>query len=311
MNCFKLTSTLCLGTFMLAVACGDPPKTDETGESSSTSGTSAGTQPTEGVTETSAADSSTTDVSGTVGESMTMGESSSSTGPDTGVTTGTPACPDEENQDNNAECTDASGCGCKSGNCFLVPILGGWCGECLSDEDCAPGGCTVPNPIAGTGSVCNMGEPGQGCMSDAVCTDPDNLSCGTLLEVPGIITVSTCGECLTNEECVDMMLPNCSPQYDVMNFTGKLACVADFSVPQDGGCNLADDGMGEPVGNQACYKPEMGDAHGFCGDADVMGLLHVGICGECNSNADCMQGETCTDPVVDLMAGALVGSVCQ
>ena len=46
-------------------------------------------------------------------------------------------------------------CGCASGLCFLVPILGGWCGECLVDADCGNGGCTIPDPISSVGATCN------------------------------------------------------------------------------------------------------------------------------------------------------------
>ena len=305
MNCLKLTSSLCVGFFLLA-ACGTPKDTTASGDESSSSSsplTTTGDTPTDSNGMTSVGDSTTT-TSG-ASESQTMGEDTSSTQPDTTVTDPTTGgCPDPENQDNNLECTDATGCGCKSGFCFLVPILGGWCGECLVDTDCGAGGCSVPNPIAMTGATCNMGEPGAGCMTDAVCTDADNALCGTLLEVPGIISVSTCGECAENADCADMAEPNCTPVFDVANFTGKYECVADNSVPQDGGCNLTDDGMDNPVGNAACVS-------GFCGEANVMGLLKVGICGECNSDMHCQMGETCSDPIVDLEMGALVGSLCM
>ena len=301
MNCFKLTSNLCLGALLALSACGTPKDPADTGDDESTSQPQTETTdntPTDSVGETSVGSSS----EGGMSEAQTMGETSNSTGPDTGVTTEM-ACPDMPDQENNAECTDSSGCGCKSGLCFLVPILGGWCGECLVDTDCGEGGCSVPNPIAGTGSVCNTGEPGAGCMTDDVCTDPDNLSCGTLLEVPGIISVATCGECSENADCTDPALPNCTPTYDVMNFSGKYVCVADNTVPNNEGCNLTEEN-GEPVGNVACMS-------GFCGEALVMSLLSVGICGECNSDADCNMGQTCTDPQVDLTNALLVGSVCQ
>jgi len=225
---------------------------------------------------------------------------------DTGVTTGASKCMDAiEGQPNDALCADASGCGCASGKCYLVPILGGWCGECLADADCSPGGCTVPNPIDNIGSTCNMGEPGAGCETSEVCTDLANANCGTLLEVMGIIKVATCGECATNADCTaDPKLNNCAPTYDVMKFSGKYVCVEDGSTPNNEGCNLQDEGNG-PVGNKACMS-------NFCGEANVMGLLKVGICGECNSNADCpVDKPTCSDSQVDLNQATLVGSVCM
>lgn len=305
MNCLKLTSSLCLGALLALPACTPKDETTATaGESTSSPGTDPSdseSTPTEGGTDPSVSGGSSS--GGGNSDAMTMGESSDGTG-NTSVTTSEPSCPDMENQENDAACTDASGCGCKSGKCFLVPILGGFCGECLVDTDCGEGGCTVPNPIAGVGATCNMGEPGAGCMTSDVCTDPANADCGVLLEVPGIISVATCGECAANADCEDANLPNCTPTYDVANFSGKYVCVADNTVANNDGCNLTDDGMGGVVGNTACMS-------GFCGDAVVMGLLHIGICGECNSNEDCAPNQTCTDPVVDLEMGALVGSVCM
>ena len=90
-----------------------------------------------------------------------------------------------------ASCTSAGEC--LSGNCYLVPFLGGYCGECNEDADCPDGGCTPPNPFDNGGSTCNMGEAGGGCESDEVCMD--GLSCGTVLDLLGLITISTCGEC--------------------------------------------------------------------------------------------------------------------
>lgn len=270
-------------------------------------GTSAGetessSDPTMGQTQTSVP---TTTEPETTGTSTTTGDPTT-TSPTTTVTTtttGEPACNDPEGQANDASCTDPSGCGCASGKCFVVPALGGFCGECLADSDCAEGGCSVPNPIAGVGATCNMGGPGEGCMSNDICTDPANGICGTLLEVPGIITVATCGECQVNADCADPAAANCTPTYDVANFKGQLTCVADGSLDVNTGCSLEDDG-GNPAGNKACKS-------GFCGEASVMGLLKLGICGECNSDADCDGGKMCSDPSVDLNSGSLIGSVCM
>ena len=305
MTLFKIS--LCLTSLALISAlpaCSDR-KTGGEGadESSSTSGepTTMDVEPTTSGDPTTVGSTTSVDSEGTVTD-----PTGGSTTENTSVTTGEPSCMDAmEGAPNDTPCTDASGCGCASGKCFLVPILGGWCGECLGDMDCSPGGCTVPNPVDGVGATCNMGEPGAGCESSEVCTDPANTSCGTLLEVPGIIKVSTCGECSSNAECTaDPLLKNCAPSYDVMNFTGLYRCVEDGSTPTGEGCNLTEEG-GKPVGNAACES-------GFCGEANVMGLLKVGVCGECNSNADCpMEKPTCSDPLVDLDAAALVPAKCM
>ncbi len=308
MTRYKLVS-LCLSSLALiaAPACGDRTKTTDTSDESSSSTSSASGSTTSGTPTTT--DPTMPVTTSTEPTGSGSGSATDSTTGDTTVTSGPPACMDPmEGAPNNTECADASGCGCASGKCFLVPILGGWCGECLGDEDCAPGGCTVPNPIDGVGATCNKGEPGAGCQSDAVCTDPMNSLCGSLLAVENIIDVSTCGECATNADCKDPKLPNCTPTYDVKNFSGKYVCVGDATVPSGEGCNLTDDGMGAPVGNAACET-------GFCGEANVMGLLKVGVCGECNSNEDCMAQNPpkmkCNDPQVDLNAAALVAATCS
>jgi len=312
MTRFKLTSFhlgLCLGSFALLAACGGrkDDSDDTSGGSSSTGGASSTdpTVPTEGGTSAS----STTDA--TAGSQTDSDPTNPTTTlPDTTATTGD-LCADDAPLPNNMACNDASGCGCESAMCFVVPALGGFCGECLVDADCKDvtgGGCTVPNPIAGIGSTCNMGEAGAGCETNDICTDPAAGFCGLLLSVPGIINVSTCGACAVNDDCVaaNPKTPNCSPTYDVMNFSGQYVCVEDASVPNNGGCNLAKDAMDLPVGNAACES-------GFCGEASVMGLVKLGICGECNSNADCVAigKQTCTDPVVDLQGATLQGSICM
>ncbi|MCY1006365.1 hypothetical protein OV079_12490 [Nannocystis pusilla] len=228
---------------------------------------------------------------GTTGEPTTgTSDSEPSGGP---MTTDVGPCNDTPNQPQDAACTDSSGCGCSSGKCFIVPALGGFCGECLADADCDGGGCTPANLFTGGGSVCNEGGPGDGCQSDAVCSDPSNDVCGTLFEVPGIITVSTCGECETNADCGGQT-PVCAPTYDLANLSGRFDCVAPGSVANGGGCES----------DAACTS-------GHCGEASIMGLLKLGVCGECVADGDCSPGEQCSDAQVDLQSGQVFGATCQ
>lgn len=212
-------------------------------------------------------------------------------------------CADAPDQPNDSACIDPSGCGCASGKCFLVPAIGGFCGECLGDEDCGGGGCTIPNVVGGVGSKCNNGGPGDGCMSDAVCNDPSAPLCKAVIEIPGILTVATCGACRSNADCPDPALHNCSPDYDLAGFTGQYSCKADGAVANNGGCNLGDC-QGEPLGDRAC-------ASGICSEANIMGLVKLGVCGECDGPGDCQAGRSCADPLVDLENSAMFGSVCQ
>ncbi|MFY0536931.1 hypothetical protein [Nannocystis pusilla] len=170
------------------------PLTTTVGQTVTTFPTSEGT--TLPVTE-----GSITDPSDTHSSTVTTDVISTSIIPETTDFTTGSFCNDPLGQPQNSSCTDASGCGCESGKCFVVPVLGGFCGECLGDDDCPDGGCTVINPVAGVGSKCNLGKAGDGCESDAACTDPTAQDCSPVLEVPGIITVATCGECKTDVDC--------------------------------------------------------------------------------------------------------------
>ncbi len=211
-------------------------------------------------------------------------------------------CNDAPGQPNDSECADERGCGCESGKCFVIPVLGGWCGECLDDGDCSPGGCTIPNLSSSVGSRCNKGEPGAGCESDAVCSDPEHPHCGVVLQVENIFTLATCGACVSNLDCPPAA-HNCTPIYDIPNWAGVFECVSDDVVPSGEGCNLADNGQGEPIGNDVC-------ASGRCGMTKWMGLIEIGVCGECNSNADCpVNAPKCQNADVD-PDGVLVPASC-
>jgi hypothetical protein len=204
-----------------------------------------------------------------------------------------PTCP-QEPQEAGGSCTD--NCECISEKCFSVPLIGGSCGECVSDADCPDGGCSIPNPLAmpPQGSVCNMGEAGGGCETDDVCQE--GLFCGTLLDVPGVLTLSTCGVCLVDADCGEQL---CSPTIDVANFTGQKLCVDAGSVPNGQACDL----MG--TGNDACMS-------GLCATVDIMGIAQVGVCGDCSVDADCdvAAGEVCTPADIDTTTGEVTAPTC-
>lgn len=249
--------------------------------------------------ETTESPSTTEEPTGSMSETTTVGESSDSESDsesDTTETTEGPMC-DPQLDDGDICKMD---CECFSGSCYLVPLIGGSCGECKVDADCPNGGCTLPNPYGMVGASCNNGEPGKGCETDEVCSDPDNAICGTILEAAGILAIKTCGECATDADCGGAT-PHCAPDLDVGMFTGILSCKADAAVAQDG----------------ACQKPGQLDAvcmSGMCSAANVMGVIDVGICGECLGDDDCQPGQTCVDAEIDLMGGdldALTGSFCE
>ncbi len=215
----------------------------------------------------------------TVGDTATTADSSGEVPPEPGPN-GT-MC--EENEE------------CISGFCYYNSALGGICGDCNTDADCEGGGCSLPNPLAQppTGAVCNMGEPGAGCMSDEVCEG--DYTCATILEIPGIFEAATCSECITDADCDGGQL--CSPSYDVLNISGQRVCVDAGSVANGEGC----DHLG--TGDDACTS-------GLCAVVDIMTLLQLGVCGDCGVDADCTAPEVCLEADIDITTGVVTPPTC-
>lgn len=194
-------------------------------------------------------------------------------------------------QPNGSTCTADSEC--MSGHCYVVPFLGGQCGECTADGHCTDGGCTPPNPFESNGSFCNMGEKGGGCQSDDACAE--GLSCSTVLDLLGLIVLTNCGECQSDMECIDGQI--CAPIVDVGSFSGYRECITPNSLEHGAYCDL------EGNGDQVCES-------GICSVVDIMGLAEIGSCGQCNVDSDCGNG-FCTPGEFLLDTGTLTGSTCQ
>jgi hypothetical protein len=270
-----LTLIACLGLAFAPAGCAKDPATDEGGSESETAGDGDGDQ--------------TGDGDGEQGD----GDGDQPGDGDGEDTDGECVPGDPNGLPMGGTCTDGSECG--SCECYLVPFLGGQCGACDEDADCAAstgGGCTPPNPFMNNGSTCNMGEAGGGCETSDVCAD--GLSCGTVLDLLGLIQISTCGECATDADCTDQI---CAPVVIVEEFNGQNTCIDANSLLQDSFCNL------EGNGDMACESQ-------ICSVVDIMGLAQVGACGECNSDADCGMNQTCNPGEFVLDTGSLVGSVC-
>ncbi|NVB37732.1 hypothetical protein G6O69_07795 [Pseudenhygromyxa sp. WMMC2535] len=273
---YALTLFACLGLTLSITACGDSSGDDDVGDDDEASGTEDTTESDSGTeTETGSDDGET----GTTTEGETdVGETDT-----TEETAG--------DLPNGAACTSDGEC--MSANCYVVPFLGGQCGECNEDADCDAGGCTAPNPFESNGSTCNMGELGGGCESSDVCED--GLTCGNVLDLLGLIQINTCGNCETDDMCTDDQI--CAPLVSVEEFSGVNDCIDPGTLEQDAFCNL------EGNGDNAC-------ASGICSTIDIMGLAEVGACGQCNSDDDCA-GDTCVAGEFVLDSGMLVGSTCQ
>jgi len=292
------------------------PTTEQTTPGTSMSGTSESTGVLTGATSKTTGEG-TADVTGITGEeTMTMGSTSGSstgtgstgtgstgTGSTTGSTSGGDACveppfdPDPKGE-SGAVCLTDEECAPEQ-RCFLVPLLGGLCGECLVDADCPDGGCTVPNLLNSVGAVCNTGKPGAGCESDAVCDSTCNNHCGLAIDASPILKINTCGACKTSDDCVDGEGDGlCVPKVDIVNFTGTNACVSPGSLADGESCSL------QPGDEAAC-------ASGICATAAVMNVFKVGVCSECDVDEDCGPGESCNNAYVDDEGGVLVAGACQ
>lgn len=235
-------------------------------------------------TASGSASATTTNPSTTDGTTTEMTTSVSDTMP---TTTGT------EPQPNGATCMSNEEC--ESGMCFLAGILGGICSACLTDDDCE-WGCGLPNPLVDPplGAECTMGMLGQGCMTEEACMDPEHF-CALIIDVPGVLSASTCSECETTADCDEGTV--CNVSVSIETISGQKTCVTPESVPDGEFCDLEGDG------DLACTN--------FCGEADIMGIAQFGVCGQCNNvtGEGCEGGQECEPPTVDL-DGTVVPSMC-
>ncbi len=180
---------------------------------------------------------------------------------------------------------------CESEFCYTVPTMGGFCSECLTDEDCGMGTCSVDLMLGY--AVCTDGSLGVMCSSDEGCMEP--LVCATVVDTGGVFPLDFCSECRDDVPCTDGQL--CTPVIDIEALGGFNGCVDPMSVPNNGACPLVG-GVGDGA---VCQS-------GICTSALALGLVPIGLCGECAVDADC-PGGTCTPAVADM--NGVSGSICM
>lgn len=279
----RLSCTLLLTTTLVLGCRGDDP-----GGSSETEGSSGGS--TEGASATTA--EPTTSEGGT--SSSSTGEPTTTNSSQGFITTQSTSDTGTTNpQPLGGMCmTDDE---CESMNCYQNPLMPGQgvCSECNEDVDCttAMTGISCSFGVMGY-AVCEDGSLGDQCMSPDACMD--GLFCDAVINIPipGIIP-NTCGECGDSSDCMNGQI--CSPEVDFMNASGAKKCVEPGSVPNDSFCP-----QDAPDGDMACMS-------GVCSTATIMGIVMLGICGECKDDGDCMGG-TCM-PAEAGMNG-VTGSKC-
>lgn len=284
-----------LGTALLLSGCGDDK--DQTAGGDTDADTEADTFPPLTTTDDSNSGQSSDPTTGSASDSDSATTTDSGTtggtgmddggfiGMDTGDTGAGDPLP------NGAEC--AANEDCMSEFCYSIPTVGGVCSECLVDQDCETGTCSLEfefgYAVCTDGSMGNMCNTDEGCMGDLVCAE--------LIDTGGLFNANYCSECKTTADCADGQ--TCSPYYDESGFSGYLYCVEPASVPSGQGCPV-ENGTGD---DSVCMD-------GHCSVVEVFqGFAQIGLCGQCNEDTDCMDGQTCTPA----MAGqrGLFGSVCE
>lgn len=288
----RFRHVLCVTAFGVLCSCSDDgtlPQSEDssTGNVDSTGAVSmTASTGTAGMSSTSATTSATSD-------DATLSASDSGGTADSGGFIN----PESEDSGPDGPQPNGGGCanneGCESGFCYAIPQIGGVCSECLVDSDCEAGTCAVD--FAAMYAVCTDGSIGNMCNSDEGCAG--DLVCTELIDTGGLFNASFCSECGPTAPCAGDLV--CAPMYDAAAFTGHFTCVEAASVPNGGGCPIAD-GVGDGA---PC-------ASGMCGVADVfMGLVQLGVCGECLTDDDCEAKMTCVPANVDM--NGLMGAACQ
>ncbi len=182
--------------------------------------------------------------------------------------------------------------------CYVIPGVGGSCGECNSDDDCAVGGCTPPDSLfSGAQATCNLGAAGDGCQTDEACNDPCAPFCVELATYFELAPVSACGACRTDEDCSGET-PFCMPLLDEGEAIGPTACVSAGAIPDHRPC------WPGASGDNACSS---GHCSPFIAEGFKTGL---GVCGSCTIDADCGADHACVGADIDV-GNAFEGSHCE
>lgn len=185
-------------------------------------------------------------------------------------------------------CTDDGQC--SSSECFVFPGVGGICGYCDEDADCA-WGCNHPGMLTDppVPSVCGDGDVGTGCESNGACMS--GLLCSEVATAGFGYTLKTCGECSVDSDCSPTQV--CGVAFDFSRQEAYRAC----EKPADRGFGSICESNGQCASNKC-------DTYGFVDGTQI------GVCGKCTSDPDCTSPATCRSTTFDFTVG-FSHSLCQ
>lgn len=172
-------------------------------------------------------------------------------------------------------------------------LTGKSCSSCNANAECtdpAVGSLCAPALIELNPStlhyVCSKGALGDGCLDNSNCSE--GRICGKLLG----LNISTCGECATKDDCKDPAKPICSLKRE--GATAYNACTDKLA---DGQPCSGKEGSDEECQNYCAKIPNI--------------PLDAGVCSPCSEDSHCADGQTCTEPKVDIASQALTPSKCE
>lgn len=201
---------------------------------------------------------------------------------------------------------------CKSKICVIEKIEDekgtselGICGACRNDAQCvAEKKGLACHQSLGTGAMeCVDGKLGSPCKTKEQCTD--NLMCALVNMGDNKSDERSCSECEKHIDCPA---------------TGKRNCVSRDKPAENGEYyNLClEDGVRET--GEICFPCETGNrecAEGFCVKVEIGDGVDenfcIGVCGACNTDADCSEGSRCVPPELNFEGEGIAphkGSKC-
>lgn len=186
---------------------------------------------------------------------------------------------------------------CDSGYCYNPAGFFGICGDCNhEDEGCSAGNrckyqdpldpsvhpiCVSKNQATGEGLLC---ESNSECGKYFQSFFQAPYTCAPIVE-DSLIPLSTCSYCEDDGDCGGRDPHYCDIHVDFTDWKIYRQCEEEDSQVNGTICDLENDG------HLTCQSGE-------CAVMDL-GALSVGVCSECDEDADCGMGEYCDMPTID------------